>query len=59
MIYGNIPFEPMKAPEMYEQIVTKDIFPNGGKVNGYKPSLDVISLMKQILVIDQAHRLSW
>ena len=28
MVYGQIPFEPMRAPEMYEQIITKDIFPN-------------------------------
>lgn len=49
----------MKAPDMYDQIVNKDIFPNGGRVNGCKPSQEVIALMKQILVIDQDYRMSW
>lgn len=49
----------MKAPDMYDQIVNKDIFPNGGKVNGYKPTPEVVALMKQILVIDQDYRMSW
>lgn len=59
MIYGKIPFEPMKAPDMYEQILNKDIFPNGGRINGVKPSPEIIALMKQILVIDQDYRMSW
>lgn len=28
----------MKSVEMYEQILKKDIFPNGGKINGVVPS---------------------
>lgn len=38
MLYGKLPYEPMKSAEMYEQILKKDIFPNGGKLNGVQPS---------------------
>lgn len=42
----------MKSAEMYEQILKKDIFPNGGKVNGTLPSKPVLELMKKLLTID-------
>jgi len=32
----------MKSADMYEQIIKKDIFPNGGKVNGLKPSNEAV-----------------
>jgi serine/threonine protein kinase len=38
MIYGKLPYDPMKSNEMYEQIIKKNIFPNDGKVNNTKPS---------------------
>lgn len=38
MVYGKLPYEAMKSVEMYEQILKKDIFPNGGKINGVVPS---------------------
>jgi serine/threonine-protein kinase ULK/ATG1 len=38
MIYGKLPYDPMKSTEMYDQIMKKNIFPNEGKVNGVKPS---------------------
>lgn len=59
MVYGRIPYEPMKAPDMYEQIIQKNIFPNNGMFNGYRPSDPVLNLMKKILVVDQKQRLDW
>jgi serine/threonine protein kinase len=53
IIYGRCPYQPLKAPEMYDQIMSTDIFPNGGKISGIKPSEQVLDLMKKILVIDQ------
>ena len=38
MVYGRIPYEPMKAPDMYDQIISKNIFPNNGSINGYRPT---------------------
>lgn len=49
----------MKGAEMYEQILKKDIFPNGGKVNGTLPSKPVLELMKKLLTIDHHQRLDW
>lgn len=49
----------MKAPEMYDQIIEKNIFPNDGFVNGYKPTEPVLELMKKILVVDQKKRMDW
>lgn len=49
----------MKAPEMYDQIIEKNIFPNNGNINGVKPSDQVLNLMKKILVVDQRHRMDW
>lgn len=45
--------------DMYRQIISKDIFPNDGKVNGYRASPRMIALIKELLVIDQEKRLSW
>lgn len=59
MIYGKIPYEPMRAPDMYEQIINKNIFPNGGKIGGVKPSDRVLDFMKKILVIEQKYRMNW
>ncbi len=59
MLYGKLPYEPMKSIEMYEQIVTKDIFPNGGKINGVKPSDDVLNVLKKMLIVDHHKRLGW
>ena len=59
MVYGRIPYEPMKAPEMFEQILQKNIFPNEGFVNGYKPTAPVLKLMKKMLAIDHKSRLDW
>lgn len=44
---------------MYEQIVTKDIFPNGGKINGIKPSDEVLNVLKKMLIVDHNKRLGW
>jgi regulator of sirC expression with transglutaminase-like and TPR domain len=44
---------------MYDQIMAKNIFPNGGKIGGIKPSNEALDLMKKILKIDQKERLSW
>jgi len=49
----------MKSVEMYEQIIKKDIFPNGGKIGGFKPSDEVISLLKKMLTVDHFKRLNW
>lgn len=59
MLYGKLPYEPMKSIEMYEQIVTKDIFPDGGKINGVKPSDDVLNVLKKMLIVDHHKRLGW
>lgn len=59
IIYGRLPYEPLKAPQMYDQIMQKDIFPNGGKIGGIKPSEPVLDLMKKILVKEQEYRLTW
>lgn len=59
MVYGRIPYEPMKSADMYEQIIKKDIFPNNGKVFGFRPCDAVLNLMKKILVIDQRKRMDW
>ena len=59
MIYGKIPYEPMRAPDMYEQIISKNIFPNGGKIGQVKPSDRILDFMKKILVIDQKYRMNW
>lgn len=59
MIYGKIPYEPMRAPDMYEQIISKNIFPNGGKIGGIKPSDKLLDFMKKVLVIDQKYRMNW
>ena len=32
IFYGISPYEPMRAFEMYEQIIAKNIFPNNGKI---------------------------
>lgn len=58
-MYGKLPYEPMKSIEMYEQIVTKDIFPDGGKINGVKPSDDVLNVLKKMLIVDHHKRLGW
>ena len=44
---------------MYEQILSKDIFPNEGKIKGIKPSKGMIDLMKRLLVVDQDERMNW
>lgn len=49
----------MKSAEMFEQILKKDIFPSGGKIGGFKPSEDVISLLKKMLTVDHVKRLNW
>ena len=49
----------MRAPDMYEQIINKNIFPNGGKIAGMKPSEKMLDFMKRILVIDQEYRMNW
>ena len=59
MIYGKLPYDPMKSAEMYDQILKKDIFPNGGKINGILPSKEVLDLLKKLLVIDQRARIGW
>ena len=59
MIYGILPYEPMKSVEMYEQIIKKDIFPNGGKIKGILPSKPVLDLLKKLLVIDHRNRIGW
>jgi hypothetical protein len=44
MIYGCPPYDkinygdPDKYRQMYEQIISKNIFPNNGCINGIKPS---------------------
>ena len=38
MIYGVLPYAPMKPNQMYEAMVTKNIFPNDGKRKGIRPS---------------------
>ena len=43
----------MRAADMYDQIINKNIFPNGGKIAGVKPSDKTLDFMKRILVIDQ------
>jgi hypothetical protein len=37
-----LPYDPMKSVDMYEQILKKDIFPNGGKFNNVSPSKPVL-----------------
>lgn len=59
MIYGRLPYEPMKSAEMYEQIIKKEIFPNGGKINGVLPSKEALTLLKNLLVVDQHKRMGW
>ena len=59
MIYGRLPYEPMKSAEMYEQIIKKEIFPNGGKINGVLPSKEALTLLKRLLVVDQTKRMGW
>lgn len=49
----------MKSAEMYDQIVSKDIFPNGGKINGIKPSNEVLDVLKKMLIVDHNKRLGW
>lgn len=53
MIYGRVPYEPMRANDMYEQIMSKNIFPQGGKIAGVKPSDEMLDFMKKILVVNQ------
>lgn len=59
MIYGKLPYEPMKSIQMYEQIMKKDIFPDGGKINGIRPSKEVLDALKKILTVDHHKRLGW
>lgn len=59
MLYGILPYEPLKTAEMYDQIIKKEIFPNGGKINGVLPSKEALTLLKSLLVIDQHKRLGW
>ena len=44
---------------MYEQIIKKEIFPNGGKINGVMPSKEALTLLKRLLVVDQTKRMGW
>ena len=37
----------------------KNIFPNDGKIDGIRPSQEVLSLMKKMLQIDQKKRIGW
>lgn len=59
MIYGKLPYDPMKSVDMYEQILKKDIFPNGGKFNNVSPSKPVLQLLRKLLVVDQKARIGW
>lgn len=59
MLYGKLPYEPMKSVEMYQQIIKKNIFPNDGKINGFRPSPEVLSLLKRLLVVDHRQRIDW
>ena len=38
MIYGKLPYRPMKPNQMYESMIKEDIFPNNGKIKGIRPS---------------------
>ena len=59
MIYGRIPYEPMRANDMYQQIMSKNIFPHGGKLAGVKPSEELLDFMKRILKVEQKERMNW
>jgi non-specific serine/threonine protein kinase len=65
MIYGVPPYdkittcESSKYKQMYEQILAKDIFPNNGVINGVKPSRELLSLLKRLIIIDSKKRLGW
>ena len=59
MLYGTVPYRPAKPNEVYQSILSKDIFPNGGKIRGIQPSARAIDFMKQIFVVEQAKRIDW
>ena len=44
---------------MYEQIISKNIFPDNGKIDGRVPSPDLLDFLKKVLVINQKQRLNW
>ena len=44
---------------MYDQIINTNIFPNGGKIEGIKPSDEVLDFMKGTLEVNQKKRMGW
>ncbi len=61
MLVGRLPYDPMPANTMYEQIKTKKLF-NGDKLhqkNAPQLSKETISTLKKMLQIRAEERISW
>jgi serine/threonine-protein kinase ULK/ATG1 len=62
MIYGQPAYKIVKNGEevkQYHEAIKRNIFPDGGRVNGVRPSQPVLDLLKRMIVVDQQKRIDW